>query len=176
MMKQAGFFLVGVGILLLIGAFFVDVSRQIDYMPSLGPYTSSFPREVANVHAMHIQALVVHGGLAAIIAGIIAIGFGTLDERLANRSQGPVAPEVPAEQPEGDSTMLIGAVMVGAIIIVIILALTQGAGGGTGYTANGYDENQATMDAANDLETAANEVERAARDIADETERAARER
>jgi hypothetical protein len=176
--------LVALGILLLIGAFFVDVSRQVEYMPSVSLYAPSLPREVANVHAMHIQALIVHGGLAAVIAGIIAIGFGTLDERLAAGAQRPPAPEhrpasqaddtpadgreaeVPTEESEGVAA-LIGFVFAVAIIILVILAFVQSADTRPGYGANEtvIDEANEANAAARDLENAANAVEAAARNV-----------
>jgi len=37
---------------------------------------------VVNLQGLHIQALVFQGGFAAVIAGAVLFGFGTVDETL----------------------------------------------------------------------------------------------
>jgi hypothetical protein len=97
-MKESGWALVGLGVLLLIGSLFVDVSRSVGYVPSGLGY--GFPREVANIHAMHIQSLIFHGGLAAILAGTITIGFGEVVEILGTTDRDATAQAEPVPDSE----------------------------------------------------------------------------
>lgn len=82
-MREAGLGLIGLGLIAILGAFlFVDVSREIGYLPYASEYLPRMPREVANVHAMHIQSLVFHGGLISFLAGVVSIAAATIDEAI----------------------------------------------------------------------------------------------
>jgi hypothetical protein len=81
-MKEGGWALIVLGIIaLLIGAM-MDVSVAIGsygssgtYLPG-GGYLPPVPSSVANIHKMHIQALVIQGGLAVILCGVILTAAG----------------------------------------------------------------------------------------------------
>ncbi|HEY0011425.1 MAG TPA: hypothetical protein VGB79_01070 [Allosphingosinicella sp.] len=88
-MKEAGWALVAVAALALVGGMMIDVSVATPAVPG-GAYTPYVPsQEVANLHKMHIQALVVQGAFVTFLAGIVLVGCGTVAERLGV----PRAPE-----------------------------------------------------------------------------------
>jgi hypothetical protein len=86
-MKDAGLGLIIVGLLAIVGGFFITVSRSIGYPVG----------EVANLHAMHVQSLVFHGGFFAFLSGAVLFAGGSI----VNALQGGSATHVdhPAARP-----------------------------------------------------------------------------
>jgi hypothetical protein len=181
-MKESGWALVSLGVLLLLGALLVDVSVDVGYIPP-NPYLPSAPREVANLHAMHVQSLIVQGGLASIICGVITIGFGSVVEairegRQADSAASAVPPadesaEMPAsDQPElaeappdnGDKVVI--GVVVSAVLLITFLWLIAGIKSDNGNVSNEAVQN--AMDAAN---AAAEDLQNAAAELARESGR-----
>ena len=80
-MKEGGWALVILGLLLVAAGMIIDVSVNLGYVPG-DSYLPGMPREVANLHKMHIQALVIQGGLAAFLGGMVAIGSGAIVDAL----------------------------------------------------------------------------------------------
>lgn len=100
-MREAGGFLILVGVIAIIGAFFVTTSTHVGYVPS-STYLPSMPSDVVNLHGLHIQALVFQGGFAAIIAGSVLFGFGAIDETL-NRNSGTLPKAAPPKAVPSES-------------------------------------------------------------------------
>lgn len=189
-MKEGGWGLVGLGTVLLgIAIFAVDVSIDIGYVPSANPYIPSMPREVANLHAMHIQSLLVHAGIGSIICGTIAIGFGTIEDRfgvlmetlsrrprsLADQPAGEQRPRVePAtetvtDEDESDNTgVILWSVIAGIVIVFIIAAYaTSSADRNAAPTLNATSmEGDANVsDVLSDADNALNDAARALEDL-----------
>jgi hypothetical protein len=167
----------------MVGAFlFVTVGRDVGYLPG-SEYLPAMPRQVANVHAMHIQALVFHGGLIAFLSGVIcAVGAEIKDavDRTA------IAPEPASTQSAASSTdkpaepektgygvalaLLFGMLAVLVIGIALSSSNTNRAGDSdaSANAANAMNAatdamNQAASDAQNAAEQVTREVEEAAR-------------
>ena len=67
-MKDAGLGLMSVGLLAIVGGFFIHVGRSVGYPVG----------EVANLHAMHVQLLVFHGGFFAFLSGAVLFAGGSI--------------------------------------------------------------------------------------------------
>lgn len=178
-MKESGWALVSLGVLLLLGALLVDVSVDVGYIPT-NPYLPSVPREIANLHAMHIQALIVQGGFASIVCGTIAIGFGTVAEAIREGRQADPAdsappsavelselpasgePEVAEVPPDNMDKWMVG-VGLGAALLIALLWLVASLGSENGTaSANSSQEAMDAMNAAtNDLDNVAAELDNA---------------
>jgi len=178
-MKEGGWALVSLGFLLLLGAMLVDVSVDVGYVPA-SPYLPSLPREVANLHAMHVQALIVQGGLASIICGTISIGFGTIVEAMRKDQQAPPeepvqpraaepfelppsgVPEFAENQPDGLVRWVVGVSLFALLVIAFLWVFASVGQENGNASANGVQEAfDAANAAANDLDNAATELDRA---------------
>lgn len=126
-MKALGNLLMAVGVVaILVGIFLIDVTVDVSRFSS---DLITVPTNVANLHAMHIQSLVIHGGFASFIAGVIALGFGTIEELVKGTgSREPSGTEasrrlrtdqdsLPASEEGGTQWGVIG--VVAAIILVL---------------------------------------------------------
>lgn len=71
-MKEAGSGLMILGGLAILGGFFVNVSRSVGYPVG----------EIANLHAMHVQALIFQGGFFAFLSGVVLYAGGAINESI----------------------------------------------------------------------------------------------
>jgi uncharacterized membrane protein YedE/YeeE len=142
-MKETGILLIALGVVACIVAFFITTSTHVGYVPSLtynplNPYASPpMPSDVVNLWGLHVQGLFFQGGFAAIIAGSVLYGFGTVDETL-KRNAGvlpkpaspPPPPAVPVyedsqveEEKPDHSTIWIAVIGLGIIAFIILAIL-----------------------------------------------------
>jgi hypothetical protein len=95
-MKEGGWTLALIGVIVAIIGTMIDVSVTVPYAPDLSqPYGSYLPRpatEVANLHKMHIQALVIQTGFALFIGGIVLGAAGAVRDALLE-GRNPAAEE-----------------------------------------------------------------------------------
>lgn len=161
-MKEAGWALVAVAAMALMGGMMIDVSVTTPYIPG-GAYTPSVaPQSVANIHKMHVQSLVIQGSFVAFLAGIVLVGCGTIADRLgpprgaeAGGSNGtvsgaavaeasseptePAAPREPNALEAGSSKEVAGIMMFlfGLFIVIgIIVVIANVATGGSGSSSD----------------------------------------
>ena len=181
-MKEAGWGLVVLGLCALFGAFlFVDVTRDIGYIPYASDYLPRMPQSVANVHAMHIQSLVFHAGLFSFLAGVILIATATIDEAIRRRDPRPenVVPSAePASytaEPAGTSTEATdldsqpeapaGGWVVVALAAVAVSALIAVVAVNNAGTDASFDRAPATANISNATEAAIRDLENAAAEV-----------
>jgi hypothetical protein len=196
-MRTFGQIIFSIGILLIIGGFFVPVSTHVGYMPA-DSYLSSMPSDAINIHGLHIQALVFQGGFTGLIVGALLEGFGLINETLTRNARPPAILPVPTEPttdlPDETSplidlwskeTKVILALLGAVIIVVIIAAIFRGQPispreANEPYDANMVDENLAidtnvsgnAIGAMDRASRAANEAAAAATNAADAAVRA----
>jgi hypothetical protein len=103
-MTQNGKVLIWLGIVLLVGGFFVPISRPlVDAYP--------LPSEVVNLQGLHIQALVFEAAFASIITGTITLGFGLVLEKMDATAAAPKGKaEGEAEDEEAEVSALLDPV------------------------------------------------------------------
>ncbi|HEY0011541.1 MAG TPA: hypothetical protein VGB79_01665 [Allosphingosinicella sp.] len=195
-MKEAGWALVAIAALALMGGLMIDVSVTTAYVPGTA-YTPSIPsQEIANIHKLHIQSLVVHGSFFAFLAGIVLVGCGTIAERLgephaaeAGAATGvggggvteprssPTEPETPPEPNAAEAAssnevagivMFLVALFVVIGIIVVFANISTGGSGTSSDANNVADLNVMGTDVFNttDLNSVIQEAEQAERDAA----------
>lgn len=146
------------GFLLLIG-FNTDVSVSTSYSGSV--LGVSLPTEVANIHGMHIQALLFQAAFFAFLAAVISFGFATLGEKL-DPTRGSAQPTtmsnlsssttsgLPERSPEeieeaearGRRADLITYVIIAVAVVgtVIWIAVSEGDGDAFNVTSAGYED------------------------------------
>ena len=119
-MKDAGIGLIGIAFLAIIGAFFVKVGRSVGYPVG----------EVANLHAMHVQALVFQAGFVAFLAGVVLYAGGSINESIRDNGRSeevvPVVVEAapPVEsQPVEPLSKLVYAIVGGGLILMVVLGI-----------------------------------------------------
>jgi hypothetical protein len=198
-MRENGWALIGLGLCAMVGAFlFVTVGRDIGYMPG-SEYLPAMPRQVANVHAMHIQALVFHGGLISFLSGVVcAVGAEIVDSIKGAKkpateagSSRPIAqPKISSEaaaEPASEfaevPTKLSTGVVVGLLlfmvaIVAIGIVLSSGRQSGTSSReANSAAENasRALNEASDAMNQAASDAQNAAAEVTREVDAAARD-
>jgi len=143
-MREIGWLLISVGLLAVVGAFlFVDVSREVGYVPYASDYLPRVPREVANVHAMHIQSLIFHGGLASTLGGIICLVGAAIEDAIRRNDPKPeptaigdhvvgvgatreeiaaaaayVEPDAP--EPQAPTGGLVAVLLIGLVLVILI--------------------------------------------------------
>jgi hypothetical protein len=154
-MKEAGWALIVIAGLTLLFGLLIDVSVTTPYIPG-GAYAPSVPsQQVANIHKMHIQELVVQGSFFMFLSGVVLIGCGAIVGRLEGGGErssddagisassdrldariGPAAAESEGRDGSDPSSKdVIGALVFMAAIIVIggglvaVFAPDQGTGG-----------------------------------------------
>jgi hypothetical protein len=175
-MREAGWGLICLGLLALVGAFlFVDVSREIGTLPYASEYLPGMPRSVANVHAMHIQSLVFHTGLASFLAGVICIGAATIDEAIRRNdpkpdATTPVTPQTTSatseeiaaaaaymesaeSEPEVPTGGWLGVAVATVIIIglIVVFAVSSGGSPTSSISANNAISNIELMNEAGNI-------------------------
>ena len=123
-MKDAGIGLMALGILAIVGSLFVEVGRSVGYPVG----------EVANLHAMHIQSLIFHGGCFAFLAGAVFYAGGVINQSVrAGSDRGDARASVVAEEAEEeaahhehmakDSPWMIVIIGVGLAAILVLAAI-----------------------------------------------------
>ena len=111
-MKTAGVIFWVVGGLLLVGGLFTDVSVG----------------SVANLHAMHLQAMAIQLGVGAVLTGTVAYGFGSIVDPPQKNQSAPSASSPKRPSPllsalnDDEINPKIRAIAIGVMILVIIVA------------------------------------------------------
>lgn len=184
-MRETGWLLIATGLLAVIGAFvFVTVGVDVGYMPG-SEYLPAMPHRVANVHAMHIQALVFHGGLIAFLAGVICTVGAEIKDAIARSggaispvaAAGPVADEPAEAEKLGNGVAIALAFGIVAVLVIGIIATSSKSGAGSySYPSNNAAaDTAAAMQNAEDAMNAANaEIQNTADQVSREVEAAAR--
>ncbi|HEX9931391.1 MAG TPA: hypothetical protein VGB08_00950 [Allosphingosinicella sp.] len=179
-MKEWGAGLVAVGIVIVVFGALIDISVTAPYV-SGGGYMPSIPSHtVANVHKMHVQSLVVHGGYFTAMAGVILVACGAIADRLETprtsapdlpapipsaaaaapdeqepSSRGDDAPGNVAPMPAGMTSSewpaLAGYVVGTIILIALIATFSQGGGVQSSEPVDMNAVNQSLSDADNTL-------------------------
>ena len=119
-MKDAGVGLIGLGLLAIVIGFFVKVGRSIGYPVG----------EVANLHAMHVQALVFQAGFVAFLSGVVLYVGGSINESIrAKGSDQEVVPVAVEAVPPVESAPVepvsnwVYAVVIGGLILMVVLGI-----------------------------------------------------
>ena len=154
-MKDAGSGLMALGGLAILAGFLISVGRTTGY------------GEVANLHAMHIQALVFHGGFFAFLSGAVLFAGGTINDSLRARSGTPAEPALETAAPDDSSEPLeppsepkewwqsdfaVGLmVLIGMLAVVAVIAFSTSSRSPS-YSPEPYISNDANMPAMDVLD------------------------
>jgi hypothetical protein len=101
-MKEGGWILIILGVIAVAIGALMDVSVATSYYGSGstylpgGTYLPPVPGSVANIHKMHIQALVIQGGFAAILCGVLLACAGAIVDAIREGRDPPSDSALPA--------------------------------------------------------------------------------
>lgn len=156
-MKVGGWALAVLGVLLIVIGLTIEVGVRVGYVPS-SPYLPSPPSQVANLHKMHIQALVIQGGFAAMICGSILGAAGVVIDALREgrtsapeqaltpaQDEAPPTPEPAEPVTEATGDNLVNW-LIGSVVLIILAALiVAGVISGSRQTRSGDALNDAVL-------------------------------